>query len=49
MAYLDLIKNTYINNGITGPFYTADNLQFYYTKGIHMEGTAIGLNGESVM
>lgn len=39
----------YIDNGITGPFYTADNLQQYYVPGNHMNGTAIGLNGESVM
>lgn len=42
--YVDYIEKTWVDNGITGPFFTADALD-YVNQNNHPDDAAVGMNG----
>ena len=45
--YLEALRNLWVKNGITVPFYTADGATPYMLEAGHLKGTAIGLDSGS--
>lgn len=43
--YIRYLKQLWINNNVTGPFYSADNAQ-HISDVVHVEGAALGVNSE---
>ncbi len=46
-AYTARLKETWVRNGVTGPFFTADGPTPYMLEAGHVEGAAIGLDSGS--
>jgi len=43
-AYVEWLRNQWITNGVSGPFYTADGAGENYLKGVTLTGAAVGLD-----